>query len=269
MSYFKIFKQSDNLYQFKDSLGSLCTLLIGTERALVLDTCYGIGDLYSEIRNLTNLPLIVVNSHGHMDHSCGNYQFDDVYIHSNDLELVKKHNSFEWRKKNIASAVNMNVLPINFNEELYLSQNEGKLKLIDDLKEFSLGNLTIQVFNAFGHTQGSIALFCKELKLMIVSDAICQYVWIFLEESTSVSEYVKTVKNILEIDFDNFIVGHVPGLLSKDIMKEYYQCANNIDLEKSERVTFNNFEGFDSYAYCTDYLYSKNGCGVVFDKNKL
>ena len=127
MSYFKVFKQSDNLYQFKDALGSLCTLLIGTERALVLDTCYGIGDLYSEIKNLTNLPLIVVNSHGHMDHSCGNYQFDEVYIHSNDLELVKKHNSLEWRKRNISSAVNMKVLPINFNEELYLSQKWGKM----------------------------------------------------------------------------------------------------------------------------------------------
>ena len=43
----------------------------------------------------------------------------------------------------------------------------------------------------------------------------------------------------------------------------------NIDLSKSEKAVFNNFEGFDSYSYCTDYLYSKNGCGVVFDKNKL
>ena len=269
MGYFKVFKQSDNLYQFKDALGSLCTLLIGSEKALVLDTCYGIGDLYSEIRNITNLPLLVVNSHGHMDHSCGNYQFDEVYIHSKDLELVKKHNSLAWRKKNIASAANLNVLPDLFNEEEYLKQNEGNLILLDNIKEFSLGDLTLEVLPAFGHTQGSIALFCKELKLMIVSDAICQYVWLFLEESTHLNEYVKTVENILKINFDNFIVGHVPGLLSKDIMKEYYECAKNVDLNKSEKVSFNNFEGFESYAYCTDYLYSKKGCGVVFDKNKM
>ena len=104
---------------------------------------------------------------------------------------------------------------------------------------------------------------------MIVSDAICQYVWIFLEESTTVSEYIKTVKNILEVDFDNFIVWHVPGLFPKETMIEYYECAKNIDLEKSERASFNNFDDVESYAYCTDYLYTKNGCGVVFDKNKL
>lgn len=269
MGYFKLFKQSEDLYQFKDSLGSLCTLLIGTEKALVLDTCYGIGDLYSEIRKITALPLLVINSHGHMDHSCGNYQFDEVYIHSKDVELAKKHNSLEWRKRNIASALNAKIIPDYFNEEDYLKQNEGNLLLIDNIKEFSLGNYTIEVLPAFGHTQGSIALFCKELKLMIVSDAICQYVWVFLEESTKLSEYIKTVENILKVDFDNFIVGHVPGILSKDVMKDYYECAKNINLEKSDKVTFNNFEGFDSYAYCTDYLYSKNGCGVVFDKNKL
>ena len=47
---------------------------------------------YEEKReNITTKPLIVVNSHGHMDHSCGNYQFDKVYIDKRDLELVKKH----------------------------------------------------------------------------------------------------------------------------------------------------------------------------------
>ena len=269
MSYFKIFKINDNLYQFKDALGSLCTLLIGSEKALVLDTCYGIGDLKEEIRKVTNLPLVVVNSHGHMDHSCGNFQFDEVLIHSKDLELAKKHNSIEWRKRNIESAKKANVLPISFDEDKYLKQREGNLILIDDVNEFSLGDLTIEVLPAFGHTQGSIALYCKELKLMIVSDAICQYVWIFLEESTTVKEYVETVENILKVDFDSFIVGHVPGLLPKEEMVKYYECAKNIDLSKSEKAVFNNFEGFDSYSYCTDYLYSKNGCGVVFDKNKL
>lgn len=269
MSYFKIFKTNDKIYQFKDALGSLSTLVIGSEKALVLDTCYGIGDLEKEIRKVTNLPLIVVNSHGHMDHSCGNYQFEQVYIHSNDVDLAKKHNSLEWRKRNIESAKKANVLPIDFAEDEYLKKREGKLILIDDVDKFSLGDLTLEILPAFGHTRGSIALFCKELKLMIVSDAICQYVWIFLEESTTVSEYVKAVKNILKVDFDDFIVGHVPGLLPKEKMVEYYECAKNIDLDKSNKVVFNNFEEFDSYSYCTDYLYSKNGCGVVFDKKKL
>ena len=101
MGYFTVFKYNENLYQIKDALGSLITLVIGEEKALVFDTGYGIGDLNKEIKQITSKPLIVVNSHGHMDHSCGNYQFDKVFIDKRDLELVKKHNSKPWRIRNI------------------------------------------------------------------------------------------------------------------------------------------------------------------------
>ena len=66
MGYFDVTKYNDNLYQFKDKLGVLVTLVIGTEKALVLDTAYGIGNLKKEIREITDKPLVVVNSHGHM-----------------------------------------------------------------------------------------------------------------------------------------------------------------------------------------------------------
>ena len=89
MGYFTVYKYNENLYQIKDALGSLITLVIGEEKALVFDTGYGIGDLKKQVEEITNKPLIVVNSHGHMDHSCGNYQFEKVYIDKRDLELEK------------------------------------------------------------------------------------------------------------------------------------------------------------------------------------
>ena len=114
MGYFTVYKYNENLYQIKDALGSLITLVIGEEKALVFDTGYGIGDLKKQVEEITNKPLIVVNSHGHMDHSCGNYQFEKVYIDKRDLELCKKHNSKPWRIRNINSAKNIKVLPENF-----------------------------------------------------------------------------------------------------------------------------------------------------------
>ena len=49
--YFKTFQINDHIYQFKDPLGVLCTLIIGKEKAMLIDTCYGIGDLPSLIKN--------------------------------------------------------------------------------------------------------------------------------------------------------------------------------------------------------------------------
>ena len=68
-------------------------LLVGTHQALLWDTGYGYDDLYTLVRRITDLPLFVVNSHGHVDHVCGNCQFDSVFIHEADMELCRFHNS--------------------------------------------------------------------------------------------------------------------------------------------------------------------------------
>ncbi len=47
-------------------------LLVGERAALLIDTGYGEGDLPEVIAGITNLPLTVVNTHGHFDHTSGN-----------------------------------------------------------------------------------------------------------------------------------------------------------------------------------------------------
>lgn len=268
MSYFKIVKYNDNLYQFCDPLGVLATLVIGSKKALLLDTCYGIGDLKEEVNKITDKELIVIDSHGHMDHTSGNYQFEKVFIHEFDYELAKKHNSLEWRKKNLNTFHNMNI-DYQFDEERYLLQNEGNLVFLNYYDKFDLGDICIEVLPLPGHTKGSIALYIKAWKLMLVSDGTCPFIWMFLEESTTVSEYVNALQKILEYDFNDFLVGHGARLLPKQRMYTFLDIAKNIDLDKSIKVSFKNFEHLNSYCFTHDKMYDQNGCGIVFDPNKL
>ena len=267
MSYFTVKKYSDSLYQFQDTLGVLATLVVGEKKALLFDTCYGIGDLPSEVKSITDKELTVVCSHGHMDHTAGNYQFSEVYIHKNDIELCKKHNNLDYRKKNLRSLGDR--APIGFDKELYLTRREGNLKELKAHQIFDLGGITLEVIEVFGHTQGSIALYSKELKLMLVSDATCPWVWLFLEESTDVKTYIKSVENLLTYDFDNFLVGHGMRLFPRYRMEEFLQTAKEIDLSKSVKVEFNNFENCNSYCYSKYRMYDQDKSGVVFDPAKL
>ena len=52
MEYFTVFKYHDGLYQIKDALGVLSTLVIGNEKALLFDTGYGIGNLKEEVEKI-------------------------------------------------------------------------------------------------------------------------------------------------------------------------------------------------------------------------
>ena len=45
-----------------------CFLLVGTEKAMLIDTGIGVGDLEGAVRQITDKPLIVVITHSHRDH---------------------------------------------------------------------------------------------------------------------------------------------------------------------------------------------------------
>ncbi len=46
-------------------------LLVGREQALLIDSGYGLQNLPERIRQITNLPVTLVNTHGHLDHANG------------------------------------------------------------------------------------------------------------------------------------------------------------------------------------------------------
>ena len=75
--YYKVIDMGDNIYHIWEPAGTASSLIIGKTKALLIDTGYGYGDLKSVVRSLTDLPLRVVNTHCHIDHAGGNYQFQE------------------------------------------------------------------------------------------------------------------------------------------------------------------------------------------------
>lgn len=269
MSYFITYQINDHIYQLKDPMGVLTTLVIGKDKAMLVDTAYGIGNLKQAISEITSLPLIVINSHGHMDHSCGNYQFDEVFINELDVDLCIKHNSRQKRIENLESADNLKLLDSTFNREKYLEYREGNLKIID-FDTIDLGGLTIKLVNLNGHTIGSIGFLIEEDNLLITSDAICPWVWMFLDESTTVPVYLKMLKDTMLLPFEGFLLGHGTGqIMPKDEILKYIKVTEDIDLDKSVKVSFNHFDNLNSYCYSEYKVHEAGKWGIIFNPDKL
>ena len=83
--YFQI---DENTWAFSEFGLSSMYLLTGTEKALLIDTGLGSGNLAEEIRSMTDLPLVTVITHGHIDHAGSAGFFDEVYISPNDVLLT-------------------------------------------------------------------------------------------------------------------------------------------------------------------------------------
>ena len=71
------------LYLLDEAHESTGYLLIGEEKACLIDTMMGYND-YKAVRSITDKPLIVINTHGHPDHIYGNVYFDKAYMNPAD-----------------------------------------------------------------------------------------------------------------------------------------------------------------------------------------
>lgn len=59
-------------------------LIIGSKKALLLDTGMGISDISKIVRQLTDLEIIVVNSHTHFDHIGDDWRFSVIHVYADN-----------------------------------------------------------------------------------------------------------------------------------------------------------------------------------------
>ena len=103
--YYKITKLEDGVYRLYSLEGVHSDLFAGSCGALLRDTGYGLGNLKEMIRKITYKPLTILNSHAHLDHASGNYQFDEeIGLNSKDWELYKKISAPEMRRGAVEAA---------------------------------------------------------------------------------------------------------------------------------------------------------------------
>jgi len=94
--YAEVYQFRDNVYGIlTDSLDGMGApwmyLIIGPEKAMLVDTSFGLGDLKGLVDELTGgMELIVVNTHASFDHSYGNFQFERVYCHEYCVPYLQK-----------------------------------------------------------------------------------------------------------------------------------------------------------------------------------
>lgn len=164
---YAVTKISDSHYRIAEG-NVFMELLLGGEKALLIDTGYGFGDLKKAIRRITDLPLIIVNTHAHPDHTCGNWQFDEpVWIHARDLENCSLYNTPEARLTAMPKEK-----PDDFLEKEYLQGGTGHLTAAKEGQVFDLGGLELEVVELPGHTGGSIGLMDRAGRRLFVGDAM-------------------------------------------------------------------------------------------------
>lgn len=241
--YYQI-ENMDGYYRIGSAESIFCYLIVGTKKAMLIDTGYGYGNLREAVKSITDKPLIIVNTHGHCDHVGGNAQFEEnCFIHERDMELCREHTGRGMREDNIRRAKNSmnyetgetyNALPEDFDEDAYLNRGCGNLRQVKEGDIFELGGATMKIVETPGHTKGGISVLYQEKNLLFVGDAAGFFVWLFAEETTSREEYIKTLEKLEALGADQYIGGHSPEAMHMEDFPLYIRAAKEADYEKGE-----------------------------------
>lgn len=261
-AYFKAHKSEDNVWIIKGEFNELMYLVEGTEKAMLIDTGMGIGNLKEFVEGLTSLPIIVVNTHGHPDHGGGNSNFDEVYLNPKDYDLKDIMCSYEYRLNDLILINNgdINAVPKHILQGL-VTLKEYNVKPLSNGQTFDLGNRKLEVIEIPGHTAGSVGLLDSKNKILFSGDTIIGTpVWMHLEHSLSIEVYLESLLKIKirEDEFEKIFPGHLPSPISKELLFELIDCAKSVIKGTSK--------GFDVRTFAGEGLMFSNGSAKIIYK---
>jgi hydroxyacylglutathione hydrolase len=243
-TWFGVKTVADNVWCIDDHGGDNIYLVTGKDKALLIDTGTGIADLLGCVKSITNLPILVVNTHGHPDHCGGNFQFEEVYAHPLDFELAHRFSNKAYHenavKQQLASQPNM---------APYILQDikDFKMTSLIPVKAdyvFDLGGRKLKVIEVPGHTKGSICLLDTENKLLFSGDNNNTLVWLFLDGCLPLESYLVTLQSQKQQTegFETLLPGHgIP--IDKTFIDEQIVCVQNILDSSCEVEDYQTFAG--------------------------
>ena len=169
-------------------------LLVGEEKAALIDSGVNCPDASDIAKKLTGKPLILLNTHGDGDHTSGTNGFANIYIHPLDYVGCEVKNRYP----------NTSMIPLNDGD------------IID------LGNRALKIIHIPGHTKGSVAFLDITNRVLYAGDSVQKgHIYMFgMKRCPELFE--KSLDKLIAIksEYDCIYASHDSFMLSSDYVEK-------------------------------------------------
>ena len=239
--YFKVTKLENNIYRIYEPKDIYTTVILGSEKALVIDNGHGFGNVRKVIESITDLPLMVVNTHGHLDHAGGNYLFDEVYINFEDIPTYYKYEeekdlmliSYDklFKKKGIQ------MFPDDFDRESFMKTTTKKFLPLENHQIIDLGGRKLEVIKVPGHTVGHVTFLDYETGILFSGDAVSTTLWLYYDNGITLDMYCGYLEDLKKYPIKGFLPTHIDKILPIEILDILQEVIRERDPKKSRIFT--------------------------------
>ncbi len=232
--WFQVYKVLPDIYVFYEPYQyeeAISTLILGSEQAILIDTGCGIGNIRRAVEEVTDQPIMVLNTHAHNDHIAQNYLFDEIAM----LDHPWSHKAQEGLPNSemahlIADGMLWKPLPEEFDAENYIVPGFKVTKWLKDGEAIDLGNRTLEVLHTPGHTPDSICLLDREDRLLFTGDMFYTGgIYTYLNGGdipTFVDSYMRMLDHYAE--YEHLMPSHNEPWVEKELLKEVFKAVVDI-----------------------------------------
>lgn len=250
----------------------LMYLIEGGEKAALIDTGSGIGYLRAFVAQLTDKPITVLLTHGHVDHAMGAGEFETVYMNHADDYIYVQHTDMGFRRDGLFLCPQKDAIE---DGEIIPAKPLNEIHDIRGGDSFDLGGLHIDIYDCPGHTRGSVVMLIREERVLLLGDA-CNYLTFMHEPySTTIAEYEQSLLKLkpqVEGKYDKVYLSHGPGNGSVELINGVIEVCRDIMVGKTDDVPFGfkDSAGFLAKAEIERDVRCDGGVGnVIYNKDRI
>lgn len=206
----EIVKINDKTWRFEDDSVRFF-LLCGSTKAALIDTGMNTPNARELAEGLTDLPIILINTHADPDHISGNSAFGEFYM-SPAEEDNYRHNG-----------------------------GKGKLIPVKEGDTIDLGSRTLRIIDIPGHTPGSIAILDEEFRVLISGDSVEDGNVFMFGPYRNIDNYIDSLRHLAKYDgqYDEVYAMHGSIPIKPDIVGKLIEGAEQIRNGKAKGTKIN------------------------------
>lgn len=232
--YYGYQKIHERFYRIMAFGSHCCELILGDRQAALLDTGLGLGNLPGIVREITQLPLIILNTHSHVDHAAGNALFDvPGYMGAEDIETYD-YACGTWHRENTLKRHALELpllLSEGFDPQEYVNRRKPELRPCSEGDQFDLGGVTLAVYETPGHSLGGRSYYWKEYHYLFTGDAVYPRTLVFGYGSARRAVHIKTLEKISVLPFDRIYGNHREEPMTHRDIDLYLRAAREVRYE--------------------------------------